>query len=91
MRMIKDCPAVGVVAGSNFSAALAKALRDAAGALLREIDFVGEAANLRARLVFRRLILDPLFSGLSESIFHADPHAGNPMVQTQKTCPASRA
>jgi len=27
---------------------------------------------------------DPLFSGLPESIFHADPHAGNLMVQTQK-------
>jgi ubiquinone biosynthesis protein len=136
MRMAKDCPAVGVVAGPNFAAALTEALRDAAGALLREIDFVGEAANLRdarafyklnrrirvpatigipidrgifmefvegvllldapldyqsrrdaARLVFRRLILDPLFSGLPESIFHADPHAGNIMVQTQKHTP----
>ena len=133
MRMAKDCPAVGVVAGPNFAAALAEALRDAAGALLREIDFVGEVANLRdarafykfnrrirvpatigipldrgifmefvegvplldapldcesrrdaARLVFRRLVLDPLFSGLPQSIFHADPHAGNLMVQTQK-------
>ena len=37
-----------------------------------------------ARLVFRRLLLDPLFSGLPESIFHDDPHAGNLMVQTQK-------
>jgi ubiquinone biosynthesis protein len=136
VRMAKDCPAVGVVAGSNFAAALAEALRDAAGALLREIDFVGEAANLRdaralykfnrrirvpatigipvdrgifmefvegvplldaplnyesrrdsARLVFRRLILDPLFSGLPESIFHGDPHAGNLMVQTQRHVP----
>ena len=136
MRMAKDYPAVGVVAGPNFAAALAEALRDAAGALLREIDFVGEAANLRdagafyqfnrrirvpaaigipvdrgifmefvqgvplldapldyesrrdtARLVFRRLVLDPLFSGLPESIFHADPHAGNLMVQTQKHAP----
>src|SRR5271166_2563965 len=136
VRMAKDCSAVGVVAGPNFAAALAEALRDAAGALLREIDFVGEAANLRdarafykfnrrirvpatigvpidrgifmefiegvplldapldyesrrdaARLVFRRLILDPLFSGLPESIFHADPHAGNLMVQTQKHAP----
>jgi len=26
MRMAKDCPAVGVVAGSNFAAALAEAL-----------------------------------------------------------------
>ena len=32
---------------TNFAAALAEALRDAAGALLRDIDFVGEAANLR--------------------------------------------
>src|SRR5271165_2253146 len=104
--------------------------------LLREIDFVGEVANLRdarafykfnrrirvpatigipldrgifmefaegvplldapldyesrrdaARLVFRRLVLDPLFSGLPQSIFHADPHAGNLMVQTQKHAP----
>jgi hypothetical protein len=132
MRMAKDCPAVGVVAGSNFAAALTEALRDASGALLREIDFVGEAANLRdarafyqfnrrirvpaaigipvdrgifmefvqgiplldaplddesrrdaARLVFRRLVLDLLFSGLPESIFHA----GNLMVQTQKHVP----
>src|SRR5271166_4740659 len=136
MRMAKDCSAVGVVAGPDFAAALAEALLDAAGALLREIDFVGEAANLRdarafykfnrrirvpatigipldrgifmefvegvplldapldyesrrdaARLVFRRLVLDPLFSGLPQSIFHADPHAGNLMVQTQKHAP----
>jgi predicted unusual protein kinase regulating ubiquinone biosynthesis (AarF/ABC1/UbiB family) len=38
-------------------------------------------------LVFGRLVLDPLFSGLLESIFHADPHAGNLMVQTQKHVP----
>jgi ubiquinone biosynthesis protein len=136
MRMAEDCPAVGVVAGPNFAAALAEALRDAARALLRETDFVAEAANLRdarafykfnrciripapigipvdrgifmefvegvplldapldyesrrdaARLVFRRLVLDPLFSGLAESIFHADPHAGNLMMQTQKHAP----
>jgi ubiquinone biosynthesis protein len=136
MRMARDCSAVSVVAGPNFAAALAEALQDAAGALLREIDFVGEAANLRdarafykfnrpirvpaiigvpvdrgifmefvegvplldapldyesrrdaARLLFRRLLLDPLFSGLPESIFHADPHAGNLMVQTQKYVP----
>jgi ubiquinone biosynthesis protein len=136
MRMAEDCPAVGAVAGPNFATALAEALRDAAGALLREIDFVAEAANLRdarafyqlnrrirvpapiglpfdrgifmefvesvplldapldsesrrdaARFVFRRLILDPLFSGLPESIFHADPHAGNLMVQTQRRAP----
>src|SRR5271165_1506037 len=133
---LKDCPAVGVLAGPNFEAALAEALRDAVGALLREIDFVGEATNLRdagafykfnrrirvpattgipldrgifmefvegvppldapldyesrrdaARLVFRRLVLDPLFSGLPQSIFHADPHAGKLMVQTQKHAP----
>ena len=136
MRMAKDCQAVGLIAGPNFAAALAEALRDAAGALRREIDFVGEAANLQdarafykfnrrvrvpatigipvdrgifmefvegvplleapldhesrrdaARLVFRRLVLDPLFSGLPESIFHADPHAGNLMVQTQRHAP----
>jgi len=136
MGMAEDCPAVGVVAGPNFTAALVEALRDAAGALLREIDFAGEAANLRdarafykfnrriripapigipvdrgifmefvegvpllaapldyesrrdaARFVFRRLVLDPLFSGLAESIFHADPHAGNLMMQMQKHDP----
>ena len=32
-------------------------------------------------------VLDPLYSGLPESIFHADPHAGNLMVQTQKHAP----
>ena len=52
MRIAEDCPAVGVVAGPNFAAALAEALRDAAGALLREIDFVGEAANLRDARAF---------------------------------------
>jgi len=136
MRMAEDCPAVGAVAGPDFATTLAEALRDAAGALIREIDFVGEAANLRdaqafygfnrrvrvpavigittnrgilmefvegvplfdapldcesrrdtARLVFRRLVLDPLFSGLPETIFHADPHAGNLLVQTQKHAP----
>jgi ubiquinone biosynthesis protein len=136
MQMAKDCSAVSLLAGPNFANALAEALRDAAVALLREIDFAGEAANIRdarafyrfngrvyvpatigepvdggifmefvegvplldaplddesrrdaARLVFRRLILDPLFSGLSESIFHADPHAGNLMVQTHKYAP----
>lgn len=135
-RMAGDCQAVGLVAGPNFATALAEALRDAAGALLHEIDFVGEAANLReagafykfnrrirvpatigipldrgifmdfvegvplleaplddesrreaARLVFRRLVLDPLFSGLPESIFHADPHGGNLMAQTQNHAP----
>ena len=136
MRMAKDSSAIGMVAGPNFAAALAEALRDAAGAILREIDFAGEAANLRdarafyqgnhriripatsgspvergifmefvdgvplldapldhesrrdaARLLFRRLVLDPLFSGLPESVFHADPHAGNLLAQTQKYAP----
>jgi ubiquinone biosynthesis protein len=135
-QMARDCSGVSLLVGPNFAAALAEALRDAAVALLREIDFAGEAANLRdaqafyrfnrrirvpavvgmpvdrgifmefvegvplldapldqesrrdaARLVFRRLILDPLFSGLPESIFHADPHAGNLMVQTYKDAP----
>jgi ubiquinone biosynthesis protein len=133
MRMAEDSSAIALLAGPNFAAALGEALRDAAGAILREIDFAGEAANLRdacafyrwnhrihipaisgkpvdrgifmefvegvplldapldgesrrdaARLVFRRLVLDPLFSGLPESIFHADPHAGNLLAQTHK-------
>ena len=136
VRMAEDSSAIGVVAGPNFASALAEALRDAARAILREIDFAGEAANLRdarafykfnhriripaisgrpvdggifmeflegtplldapldhesrrdaARLLFRRLILDPLFSGLPESVFHADPHAGNLLAQTQKYAP----
>ena len=67
MRMAEDCPAVGVVAGPNFAAALAEALRDAAGALLREIDFVGEAANLRdarAFYKFNRRIRVPATIGI---------------------------
>jgi len=136
MRMAEGSSAIALLAGPNFAAALGEALRDAAGAILREIDFAGEAANLRdargfyrwnhriripapsgsalgrgifmefvegvplldisfdgesrrdaARLVFRRLILDPLFSGLPESIFHADPHAGNLLAQTHKYTP----
>ena len=135
-RMAEDSSASALLAGPNFAAALAEALRDAAGAILREIDFAGEGANLRdarafykwnhriripdingcpvdrgifmefvegvplldapldgesrreaARLVFRRLVLDPLFSGLPESIFHADPHAGNLLAQTQQYGP----
>jgi predicted unusual protein kinase regulating ubiquinone biosynthesis (AarF/ABC1/UbiB family) len=46
-----------------------------------------ESRRDAARLGFRRLVLDPLFSGLPESIFHADPHAGNRMAQTQKQAP----
>jgi predicted unusual protein kinase regulating ubiquinone biosynthesis (AarF/ABC1/UbiB family) len=46
-----------------------------------------ESRRDAARLVFRRLVLDPLFSRLPESIFHADPRAGNLLVQTQKHAP----
>src|SRR6202162_3185978 len=46
-----------------------------------------ESRRDAARLVFRRLVLDPLFSGLPESIFHADPHGGNLMAQTQNHAP----
>ena len=35
-------------------------------------------------------VLDPLFSGFPESVFQADPHAGNLMVQTQKNVLRSR-
>ena len=136
LKMAEDCTERGLLAGTNFATALAEALRDAARALLREIDFVGEGTNLEdartfyrfnrriripatigipiesgvfmefvegvplldapldaesrrdaARLVFRRLVLDPLFSGLPETILHADPHAGNLLVQTQKHAP----
>ncbi|MBV8215030.1 MAG: hypothetical protein JOZ08_17625 [Verrucomicrobia bacterium] len=136
LRMAEQSSAIGVAAGPNFASTLAEALRDAAGAILREIDFAGEAANLRdarafyqsnrriripatsgnplergifmefveavplldapfddesrrdaARLIFRRLILDPLFTGLPASVFHADPHAGNLLAQTHKCAP----
>ena len=136
MRMAKDCPAVGVVAGPNFAAALAEALRDAAGALLREIDFVGEVANLRdahafykfnrrirvpatigipldrgifmefvegvplldapldcesrrdaARLVFRRLVLDPLFSATSPIHFPRRSACRESHGANAETCP----
>ena len=46
-----------------------------------------ESRRDAARLVFRCLVLDPLFCGLPESIFHADPHAGNLMAQTHKNAP----
>jgi ubiquinone biosynthesis protein len=58
-----------------------------AGVPLLDAPLDYESRRDAARLVFRRLILDPLFSGLSESIFHADPHAGNLMMQTQKHAP----
>ena len=132
-RMAGETAMIGMFAGRNFARTIGDALRDASGALLREIDFAGEAANLRearafyeinqricvpqvmnpplehgifmefiegsplldvpldqarrretARLLFRSLILEPLFSGLPESIFHADPHAGNIHLQMHK-------
>ena len=45
MRMTKDCQLSWSLAGPNFAAALAEALRDAAGAILREIDFAGGASS----------------------------------------------
>jgi hypothetical protein len=39
------------------------------------------------QLVFLRLVLDPLFSGLPESIFHADPHVREFHDANAKTCP----
>jgi len=132
-RMSDETAALAAFAGHKFAYSLGEALRDASAALLREVDFPGEARNLRharafyefnervrvplvmepplaegifmefidgfpllnaplergerretARLIFRSLILEPLFSGLPESIFHADPHAGNIIVQTHK-------
>lgn len=121
------------LAGEAFSITLGEALRDASRALLREIDFAGEAANLRdarefycnndrvrvpallgppmkrgvlmeymeglplmaaplsiadrreaARLCFRALFLEPVFAGVSSVVFHADPHAGNILVQHEQ-------
>lgn len=132
-KMADEAALIGVFAGPDFARTIAEALRDAARALLREIDFAGEAANLRdalafyrlngrvripaveappieegifmefvegspiletpldagsrrptAQLLFRSLFLEPLFSGAPESIFHADPHAGNILVQMQE-------
>ena len=57
------------------------------GVRLLEAPLDCESRRDAARLVFRRLVLDPLFSGIPESIFHADPLAGNLMVQTQKRAP----
>jgi hypothetical protein len=57
------------------------------GVLLLEAPLDYQSRRDAARIVFRRLVLDPLFSGLPESIFHADPHAGNLMAQTQKHAP----
>lgn len=132
LKMADDSAAITPVVGADFSRVLIGVLRDASRGLLREIDFDGEAANLRdafafykhnsrvsipaldglpnergifmdfaegsplletpldafqrreaARLVFRAVLLEPLFSGLEATIFHADPHAGNILVQTR--------
>lgn len=132
-ELADESPALELLTGSDFARTAAEALRDAARALLRELDFPGEAANLRdaaafyaqnprvriprvegpplddgifmeyvpgeplmetpldpverrrtARLVFRSLLLEPVFSGLPESIFHADPHAGNIHAQRDR-------
>ena len=131
-EMADEAAMIGEVFGPNFGRTLVDVLRDAARALLREIDFAGEAANLRdarelykynsrvripavegpaldegifmefvegtplletpldaaarrktARVLFRGLFLEPLFSGADESIFHADPHAGNILAQRE--------
>jgi len=37
-----------------------------------------------ARQLFRAVILEPLFSGLPQTIFHGDPHAGNILLQKSK-------
>lgn len=133
-QMARETSMIGAFVGPDFARTIREALRDASGALLREIDLAGEAVNLAearafyeinpriripralkppfkeglfmefiegspllgaplekiesrelARQVFRSLILEPLFSGLPESIFHADPHAGNILLQTHKT------
>ncbi len=131
-KMADESTTIAQVLGEDFSQVLVGVLRDAGRALLREIDFEGEASNLRdafafykndnrvtvpaldgmlkgrgilmeyvegsplletpldesqrreaARLVFRSVLLEPLFSGLEQTIFHADPHAGNILVQTR--------
>jgi len=131
-KMADEVAMIGTLTGPDFARTIVEALRDAARALLREIDFAGEAANLRearafyrfndrvrvpamegpvleggifmecldgaplmetpleagprrnaARVLFRSLFLEPLFSGLPESIFHADPHAGNILARTR--------
>jgi ubiquinone biosynthesis protein len=123
---------LGALVEPDFARTIVEALRDASRALLREVDFASEAANLRdalafyrlndrvripaveepvleegifmeyvdgtplmetpldaaagrrtARLLFRSLFLEPLFSGVQEAIFHADPHAGNILAQTR--------
>jgi ubiquinone biosynthesis protein len=132
-ELADEAATIGAFAGPDLARTIVEALRDAARALLREIDFAGEAANLRdalafyrlndrvripavegpaleegifmefvegsplletpldagsrrrtAQLLFRSLFLEPLFSGVPESIFHADPHAGNILAQKQE-------
>lgn len=131
--MADEAETLAAIAGPEFSRTVAGALRDAAQALLREIDFPREALNLTeakafyghnsrvcipslagppskfgvfmeftggervmeasldewsqraiATQLFRSLLLDPLFSGLEQSIFHADPHAGNILVRPHR-------
>ena len=133
MRMAGESVMIEAIAGLEFARTVAEAMRDAARGLLREIDFEGEATNLRdaaafyrlndriripavkgppleegvfmefihsapilefpwtedesrrtARIVFRALLLEPLFSGQAESIFHADPHAGNILARRDR-------
>ena len=67
------------LAGPNFAAALAEALRDAAGALLREIDFVGERC---CPPCFSTPCSRSAIFGLPESIFTPIRIGGNLMVQT---------
>ncbi len=132
-NMADEVETFGAIAGPEFSRTLSEALRDAARALLREIDFPREALNLKearefytnsscicvpslegpplefavlmeftegkpvmeaaledgarrdlATLLFRSLLLEPLFSGLERAIFHADPHAGNLLVRPRR-------
>ena len=132
-QMADESAIIAAFAGPDLAHTIAETLRDAARALLREIDFPGEVVNLRdaavfyrsnrrihvpkpagpaldeglfmefaegtplletsldqetrrqtARVLYRSLILEPLFSGLDQSIFHADPHAGNILARKGK-------
>lgn len=54
------------------------------GTPILEVPMDEKARRLAAGLLFRSIILEPLFSGLPEAIFHADPHAGNLLARTHK-------
>ncbi len=56
----------------------------AEGSPLPDIPLNAETRRRAARLVFRSLLLEPLFSGLPETIFHADPHAGNILARLRQ-------